>query len=99
MEQLQHLGFADKQHAVTEPLVNPELRKDMYDGTQSLFAEWRTATGALLGYLLIHENGQLYAEFDVVAPHPSDKRWFIEAITVWGQGDQIKSEPRLLPAV
>lgn len=85
--------------AIEQPLVNPELRKDSFEGTQSLFAEWRTASGALLGYILIHGGGQVYGEFDVLKPHPQKSRWVIEAFTLWGEAGAIKAEPRLLPAL
>lgn len=85
--------------AIEQPLVNPELRKDSFDGQQSLFAEWRTPTGALLGYLLIHGGGEVYAEFDVLKPHPGKPKWVIEALSVWGNAGQIKSDPKLLPAI
>lgn len=85
--------------AIEQPLVNPELRKDSFDGQQSLFAEWRTPSGALLGYILIHGGGEVYGEFDVLRPHPAKPKWVIEALTVWGSGDAIKSDPKLLPAL
>lgn len=85
--------------AIEQPLVNPELRKDSFDGQQSLFAEWRTPSGALLGYLLIHGGGEVYAEFDVLKPHPTKPQWVIEALSVWGAAGEIKSDPKLLPAI
>ncbi|TGD75122.1 hypothetical protein E4634_03690 [Mangrovimicrobium sediminis] len=97
--EMQRFGFDDLAEALGERLVNPELRKDSFDGSVSLFAEWRTPSGALLGYLLIHGGGQVYAEFDVLRPHPSRAQWVIEAMTAWGQADNIKAEPRLLPAL
>ncbi|MYM62480.1 hypothetical protein [Pseudomaricurvus sp. HS19] len=96
---LSKLGFDDKAGAIDEPLVNPELRRDSYEGTDSLFAEWRTPSGALLGYLLIHGAGQIYAEYDVLAAHPTKSQWFIEAVTAWGSAEAVKTEPRLLPAL
>jgi len=98
-EQMTRYGFDDLVASLAEPLVNPELRKDSFDGSVSLFAEWRTPSGALLGYLLIHGGGQTYAEFDVVRPHPARAQWVIEAMTAWGSPGEIKAEPRLLPAL
>ena len=97
--QFERYGFPELSGALDEPLANPDLRKDSFDGTQSLYAEWRTPTGALLGYVLIHGGGQAYAEFDILKPHPHKKQWVIEAITAWGNGSDIKAEPRLLPAL
>ncbi len=97
--ELERFGFTDLMSAINEPMVNPELRKDSFDGSESLFIEWRTPTGALLGYVLIHGGGQIYAEFDVLKPHPKKPQWVIEAITVWGTEAEIKADPRLLPAL
>ncbi len=97
--QLLRYGFATLAGRVDEPLVNPELRRDTFDGQESLFAEWRTPSGALLGYLLVHGGGQSYAEFDVLQPHPQRPQWVIEAIVAWGDAAQVKAEPRLLPAL
>ncbi len=98
-EQMSRYGFDDLVACLAEPLVNEELRKDNFDGSVSLFAEWRTPSGALLGYLLIHGGGQIYAEFDVLRPHPKKPQWVIEAMTAWGSSGEVKAEPRLLPAV
>jgi len=97
--QLERFGFAEQRQALSGPLVNPDLRRDDYDGNQSLYAEWRTPAGALEGYVLIHGGGQLYAEFDVLRPHPQSPQWVIEAITAWGDSRELKAEPRLLPAL
>lgn len=99
IKELDRYQFNDREPAIREALVNEELRLDSYDGGESYFGEWRTPTGALLGYTLIHQNGQVYAEFDVVAAHPFDRRWFIEAITAWGDERGIHAEPQMLPAL
>jgi len=49
-----------------------------------------------LGEIIFHVDGSFYAEYDVVQPHPSDRRWFVESITTWGRDDSIKTDPRLL---
>lgn len=97
--QFERYGFNEQLAAIEDPMVNPDLRKDSFDGSQSLYIEWRTPTGALLGYILIHGGGQIYAEFDVLKPHPTKPQWVVEAITAWGNADNIKAEPRLLPAL
>ncbi|GAB1260403.1 hypothetical protein [Aurantivibrio plasticivorans] len=97
--QLKKYGFDNKADVLAQPMVNGELRKDPYDGAESLYAEWRSANGDLLGHVMIHDSGQLYAEFDIVAPHPTDKRWFIESITAWGSAEAIKTELQNLAAL
>ncbi|MDP3332876.1 MAG: hypothetical protein Q8S55_13000 [Methylococcaceae bacterium] len=39
----------------------------------------------------------LYAEYDVVKQHPGKAKWFVESVTAWGNGENIKAEPKLLP--
>ncbi len=76
-----------------------ELHRDPALGQTSLVGVWRNAEGMKQGEILFHEDGSFFAEYDVVCPHPSDSRWFIEAVTAWGKGEEVKSELRLLPAV
>lgn len=81
------------------PPTRSELREDPYDHSRALYAEWRSAGGALLGSLLVHADGQAFAEFDVLRPHPRKPLWMVEAVTAWGRLGALKSELRLLPAL
>lgn len=81
------------------PPARGELREDSYDRSLALYAEWRSAGGALLGSLLVHADGQAFAEFDVLRPHPQKPLWMVEAVTAWGRVGALKSELRLLPAL
>ncbi len=76
-----------------------ELRVDSFDQNETWFGEWRDHSGLLQGSISIHGNGQAYAQFDVLCPHPQKSRWYVEAVTAWGSSQQIKSELQLLPAV
>lgn len=98
-QELQRYDCVELCSAVDHALVNPEIRKDTFDGTQSFFAEWRTPSGALTGYVIIHNSGQVYAEVNVLKPHPEKKEWFIECITAWGNRAVVHAEPQLLPAL
>ncbi|OBS09178.1 hypothetical protein Thpro_021506 [Acidihalobacter prosperus] len=77
----------------------PTLRRDPADGSMALVMEWRNAEGYRCGELVVNADGSLYAECDVLRPHPTDSRWFVEAITAWGRAGAINTEPRLLQAV
>ncbi|SEP76740.1 hypothetical protein SAMN04244573_00401 [Azotobacter beijerinckii] len=81
------------------PHTRGELREDSYDRSQSLYVEWRTPGGGYLGSVLVHGDGQAFAEFDVLLPHPRKPQWVIEAATAWGYRGALKSELRLLPAL
>lgn len=76
-----------------------ELSQDVYSHEETLIGAWRDGRGMKQGEMLFHGDGTFYAEFDVVQPHPTDHRWFVEAVTAWGRGEDIKTELRLLPAL
>lgn len=76
-----------------------ELREDPFDHSLALYAEWRSEGGGYLGSILLTGDGQVYAEFDVLLPHPGKPQWVIEAVTAWGRPGELKSELRLLPAL
>lgn len=80
-------------------LSRSELREDPFDHSLALYAEWRGGSGALLGNVLVHANDMVFAEFDVLAPHPAKPGWVVEAVTAWGHRGALKSELRLLPAL
>lgn len=92
-------GFAEALGAVPAQLQRCELRRDAFDSSEALYGEWLDAQGSRLGSLLLHAGGQVYAEFDVLRGHPTDRRWFVEAVTAWGRAGALKSELRLLPAL
>jgi len=73
------------------------LIRDPALGVESLEALWLNERGAKLGSATIHTDGSFFAEYDIIRPHPRRARWFIEAVSVWGRNDLLKSEARLLP--
>jgi hypothetical protein len=75
------------------------LARDPASGRDSLVGVWRDVRGHACGTLLIHADGSFFAEYDIFREHPRDVRWFVEAVTAWGRGEIIRSEPRLLPVV
>ncbi len=74
-----------------------ELHKDPFDGQESLKAIWSGAQG--YGHIPLYPNGIIYAEYDVLLVHPQKPQWFVEAVTAWGNANEIKTELRLLPAL
>lgn len=71
-------------------------QRDPANASQNLTGQW-LHKGRPRGSLQLLHDGNGYAEFDVLEPHPSRPRWFIEAVTVWGHEGALCSEPRLLP--
>jgi len=75
-----------------------EAVNDPYSGEASHCGRWLGESGYRIGEITLHADGSFYGEYDVVRPHPYKKNWFVEAIVVWGRGETIKAEARLLPA-
>ena len=73
------------------------LEKDPSTVEYALIGVWRDAHGHKVGQVIIHVDSSFYAEYDVVKPHPVKRRWFIEAITAWGNREVMKAEAKLLP--
>jgi len=85
---------------VIDPLLEKadyDLSRDPASGEYTLVGIWRDARGNKLGEILFHGDGSFFAEYDVIRNHPKDKRWFVEAVTAWGRGSDVRSEARLLP--
>jgi hypothetical protein len=97
-EQARTLGFSEY-----EPPAWDEaeflLERDPSDGNLALIARWYHNRGQRLGEVTVREDGYCYGECDLLQPHPGDKRWFIEAVAVWGRSGALKGDPRLLPAL
>lgn len=75
------------------------LVKDPYDGSTTLVGEWRRQRDKVIGTVLIHENGQVYAELDVLRPLPSDNSWFVDAVVAFGTPGNLRTELRLTTAM
>ncbi len=99
-EEINKLGFAaaDIQHYPRYDEASFELVKDPYTGEHNLTGYWYDDfKKQRLGRLQFNSDGSFYAEFDVVKPHPSKTKWFVEGVTAWGQVDNMKAEAKLLP--
>lgn len=75
------------------------LVKDPCDGSITLVGEWRRQRDKVIGMVLIRENGQVYAELDVLLPLPSDPNWFVDAVVAFGMPGNLKTELRLTAAI
>ncbi len=99
-QELEKQGFGDPERLAWEfDHAEFELSRDPFDGRESLKGTWRGARGNTAGSLIFYPDGAFYAEYDVIKPHPTKAQWFVEAVTAWGRGNQIKTEARLLPAL
>jgi len=100
-EEIRKLGFPEES-LPPFPVYGQAIftrSKDTYSGLDSLIGIWRNGQGYRIGEIKLHGDGSFYAEFDVALPHPSNARWFVEAVIAWGRDDIIKAEAKLLPAL
>ncbi|OCR22521.1 hypothetical protein AFK24_25890 [Pseudomonas syringae] len=96
---LQRAGIEGGLAVVGTPNSRSELREDPFDHSLAVYAEWRSERNSYLGSILLTGDGQVFAEFDILLPHPAKPQWVIEAVTAWGKPGALKSELRLLPAL
>lgn len=99
LSELSALNLDQAGEGLNSPLKNLEVRKDPFDGVETLYGEWRDAHNQMVGSLQIMATGKVFAEFDVVQPHPDKPKWFIEAVAAWGDINQLKTELRLIAAL
>jgi hypothetical protein len=94
------LGFANEHDLdVDFDALVFALKRDPFSQQDSVEGTWLDRQRQRQGSLVIHADGSFFAEYDVVKQHPAKPRWFVEAVTAWGKGNEVKSEARLLPAV
>lgn len=95
--QLARLGFQTGSVPIQAPSdAAYRLEPDPASGEAALIGEWRDEGGRKSGNLVFHADGSFFVEHDVLRNHPFKPAVFVEALTAWGRGDVIKSEPRFL---
>lgn len=94
-EEINKLGFAaDDPHY---DKARFELLKDPFTGDYNLTGYWHDAAKKQrIGQLQFNSDGSFYAEYDVIKPHPTQPRRFVEGVSAWGRANQIKAEAKLL---
>jgi len=95
-EKINKLGFAEGDENICFDKLNFNLSLDSFAKQHSLEGVWTGTKNNRLGSIIFHGDGSFYAEYDVIQPHPTDRRWFIEAIEVWGNESSIKTEFKLI---
>lgn len=100
--EMEKLGFSKEQVSTLKPVYRDasfETSRDPFSGEETVSGCWRNVHGHRIGEIKFHGDGSFFAEYDVVLPHPSDARWFVEGVTAWGRDEIIKAEPKLLAAL
>ena len=71
-----------------------QCQTDPYSGETSLIGHWQD--GSRYGSVTLFADQRVLAEYQLLVPHPKLAGQFVEAIQVWGNLNQLKSDPVLL---
>lgn len=82
---------------VPRQLQSARLVKDPKNGTTSLVGEWRRHSG-VIGTVVIHESGELFAELGVRKPSPQDPQLRVDSVVAFGAPGALQAELRMAPA-
>jgi hypothetical protein len=72
------------------------LITDPFTQKQNLAGYWFGSNGRRIGQIQFNSDGSVYAEFDILQPHPTKSNLFVEAVNVWGQEATMKVDVKLL---
>jgi hypothetical protein len=64
---------------------------DPYTGESSLVGTWRGK--ARYGTVTLFPDGRVFAEYQVLLPHPALPGHYVEAVQVWGRAGALKGDP------
>lgn len=64
---------------------------DPYSGERSLVGTWRGK--ARYGTVTLFADGRVFAEYQVLLPHPAQPGYYVEAVQVWGRAGALKGDP------
>ena len=68
-----------------------EEKRDPFSQELSLQVIWRD--GARDGCMTFFVDGRVFAEYQILLPHPAQPGHYIEAVQVWGRPGQLRGEP------
>jgi len=95
-----NLGF-DESGIETHPFEQCEIitERDTFDRQMCTIGVWTGSDGGQVANIVRYADGRLFAEYDVLRPHPTRPEFFVEAMEIWGEEGSLKGEARLLPAL
>lgn len=67
-----------------------EKKVDPFSQEESLLGTWRGK--ARFGTVTVFPDGRIFAEYQVLLPHPQQADAYIEAVQIWGRPDALKGE-------
>jgi len=63
---------------------------DPYSGECSLLGTWRG--GTRYGTVTLFPDGRVFAEYQVLLPHPAQPGQYVEAVQIWGRSGALKGD-------
>lgn len=63
---------------------------DPFSREESLIGTWRG--GQRYGTVTFFPDGRIFAEYQVLLPHPDAPDHYVEAVQVWGRPEQLRGE-------
>jgi len=66
-------------------------QRDPASGEVSIVADWRSPLRD--GLATFFPDGRVFAEYQVLLPHPTLADRYVEAVQVWGVADRLRGEP------
>lgn len=64
---------------------------DPFSRETSLVGTW--SGKARYGTVTLFPDGRVFAEYQVLLPHPAQADHYVEAVQVWGRPEQLRGEP------
>jgi len=68
---------------------------DPFSQEESRIGTWRG--GERYGTVTFFPDGRIFAEYQVLLPHPSAPECYVEAVQVWGQPEVLRGEAVIAP--
>ncbi|MBL8490458.1 MAG: hypothetical protein JNM82_06730 [Rhodocyclaceae bacterium] len=75
------------------PVAEWRRQEDPYSRQETLVGIWRD--GHRYGELRFLPDGRVFAEYQVLLPHPGRAGLLVEAVSVWGDPQALKGDPVL----
>jgi predicted amidohydrolase len=64
---------------------------DPYTGETSVTATWRGKQR--YGTATFFPDGRVFADYQVLLPHPTRDGFYVESVQVWGRPEQLRGDP------
>ncbi|MDP3539942.1 MAG: hypothetical protein Q8S26_14705 [Azonexus sp.] len=68
-------------------------QRDPFSGESSLVGVWKGK--ARYGTVTLFPDGRIFAEYQVLLPHPVQSGQYVESVQVWGRSGALKGDPVL----